>query len=144
MSEPTPLTDRAEITDLLTRMNRWLDDHRFSWRDDRRYAGVDRFYTSDVVLRSPRGTAHGLAELVDYLRRVGDDADHTQHVTSDVLIDLDGDKAEVTAYGVVYAHRPDDGLVLTAGLRAAYTTVRTPGGWRLADIEMTPLWRRAA
>ncbi|MFI0451829.1 nuclear transport factor 2 family protein [Actinomadura sp. 6N118] len=137
------LADRMEIADLLARMNHWLDDNRLSWQDDRRYADLDRLYTTDIVLRSPRGTAHGLDELIAYVRRNSTDTQHTQHVTSDVLIDVDGAKADVIANTVVHFYRPDEGPFLTTGLRAAYTAVRTPDGWRFASNEMTLLWRRA-
>ncbi|GAA4640465.1 hypothetical protein GCM10023196_106040 [Actinoallomurus vinaceus] len=144
MTGPAHLADRTEIADLLTRLNHWLDDHRVSWQDDRRYADLDRLYTTDTVAHSPRGTVHGLGELIAHIRHNSTDAQHTQHVTSDVLIDLDGDQADVTANTVVHFYRPDEGPFLTTGLRGAYTAVRTPDGWRLASTEMTPLWRRAA
>lgn len=140
---PTCLADRSEITDLLTRLNRWLDDDRLSWQDDRRYAGLDRLYTADVALRTPHGTAHGLGELIEHLRRNSTDAQHTQHVTSDVLIDLDGDRADVSANVVVHFYRPGEAPFQTSGLRSAFTAVRTPDGWRFTGAEMTLLWRRA-
>ncbi|MFG1998363.1 nuclear transport factor 2 family protein [Spirillospora sp. NPDC048911] len=141
MSEPAHLADRTEIADLLSRLNHWLDDHRLSWQDDRRYADLDRLYTTDTVARSPRGTVHGLDELIAHVRSHSTDAQRTQHVTSDVLIDVDGDQANVTANTVVYFYRPDEGPFLATGLRASFTAVRTPLGWRLASTEMTPLWR---
>lgn len=129
--------DRADATDLVAKLGRWLDDPT-RWN----LAEARALYTEDAVVQSPRGGASGLVDIVDYLRRTSDEGDRTQHSASDVLVELDGDRAAVSANLLVWFYRPGAAPHATVGLRYAFDAVRTVDGWRFARAEVNPLWRQ--
>ncbi|GIG88549.1 nuclear transport factor 2 family protein [Plantactinospora endophytica] len=138
MAELTDQIDRAELTALVGRLGRWLDNG-----DDDETAR--RIYHRDAVVHSPRGTATGIAEIVAYVARTSDDAERTQHLATDVLVDLDGDRADVTA-NLLVAFFPSGQTFPSAlrlvGLRYAFGALRTAEGWRFTRADVTPLWRQ--
>ncbi|MFI0447292.1 nuclear transport factor 2 family protein [Actinomadura sp. 6N118] len=129
------LADRAELADLITRQGLWLDEQRF---DD---AGT--IFTADATVETQSGRSQGLEALAARARRVHGRYERTQHVISNVLIDLDGDEASVRANLVATFVRaaaspePD----LTLGERYRFGAVRTPAGWRFSSVAVTPVWR---
>jgi hypothetical protein len=128
------LTDRADLAELVTRQGLWLDERRF---DDP--ASV---LTADASVVTQGGRAQGLHDIATQAHRVHSRFDRTQHVTSDVLIDLDGDRATVSANLIatfVNDAAPEPALMV--GERYHFDAVRTPQGWRFSRIEITPLWR---
>jgi hypothetical protein len=124
------MNDRQDITDLISRLGRWLDDKRF---DDARSV-----LTEDVTVITPGGQAEGLERVVAQASR-----NHqvpTQHLITNVLVDIDGDTAEATANLLVtFAGDTLD----QQGERYRFDAARTPDGWRLRRIEVTPIWRSA-
>jgi hypothetical protein len=124
------MNDRQDITDLISRLGRWLDDKRF---DDARSV-----LTEDVTVSTPGGQAEGLERVVAQASR-----NHqvpTQHLITNVLVDIDGDTAEATANLLVtFAGDTLD----QQGERYRFDAARTPDGWRLRRIEVTPIWRSA-
>jgi hypothetical protein len=134
MTTLTELADRAEITDLFARLGRLLDTAAF---DD-----IATVYAADVSVRSPRAELHGVDEVTAYLRKSQVDGEHTQHVHGGVLVDLAGDRAEVTADQLVHYYRTDQPAHRQSGLRLAYTAVRTPAGWRFREGRLTLAWTR--
>lgn len=126
------LQDRAEIMDLVARLARWLDDHT---TDD-----GSTIYAKDAVVRSPRGHAEGIEEVLDYVRRNASDDEHTQHLTTDVAVDLAGDRAVVRANQLVYFYRPGAAPHRTSGIRHLLEAARTPDGWRLASADVELAW----
>jgi len=128
-------TDRVEIAELFARLARVLDD---GLHDD-----VHSVYTDDVVVHSPRGgELHGIDEVTGFLRRSQVSGERTQHVHSDVLVTVDGDRAEASANQLVYFYRDGEPPHRTSGLRLAYTAVRTPAGWRFDTARILLLWMR--
>ncbi|KAB2346080.1 nuclear transport factor 2 family protein [Actinomadura rudentiformis] len=129
------LTDRAELTDLLTRQGLWLDEQRF---DD-----ADTIFTPDATVETQSGRSQGLQALAARARRVHSQFERTQHVISNVLIDLDGDEASVRANLVATfvrdATSPEPDLAV--GERYRFGAVRTPAGWRFSSVTVTPVWR---
>jgi 3-phenylpropionate/cinnamic acid dioxygenase small subunit len=129
------LADRADITDLLTRQGLWLDERNF---DD-----AASVFTDDATVETQGGRAHGLQALSAQAHRNHAHFDRTQHVTSNVLIDLDGDRATVRANLIATFVR--DGAApepeLTMGERYRFEAVRTPQGWRFSRVEVIPVWR---
>jgi SnoaL-like domain len=136
------LGDRQAITELIAQLGVMLDEKRF---DEAR-----SILTDDVTAQTPGGSSHGREAVTAQAQRshtVG-----TQHVITDVLIELDGDTAEVRAnlIATFAPDRPDSRLVingveqsdpyLTVGARYRFGAVRTEDGWRLARIENEPLW----
>jgi hypothetical protein len=138
------LNDRQAIADLITRLGRMLDDKSF---DD-----ASTILADDVTVQTPGGSARGPEAVVAQARR--NHTVRTQHVITDVLIDLDGDDAEAGANLVVtfVPDSDDPGATLaignsaqpqsrlTIGERYRFKAVRGIAGWRLARIEVQRVW----
>ncbi|MGW8886321.1 nuclear transport factor 2 family protein [Streptomyces sp. NPDC055749] len=133
MPTSTLIADRIEIADLFARFALLLDEKR--WGD----AGT--VFTDDVVGHSPRsGEIHGLDKLVGFMRQAEVEGEYTQHVTTDLLVDVNGDQAAASGNSLVYFYRDGQAPHLTSGLRLACTAVRTPAGWRLRETRTTVAW----
>ncbi|OKI44694.1 nuclear transport factor 2 family protein [Micromonospora sp. CB01531] len=130
------VADRAEIAELVARLARALDERRF---DDLRTV-----YAPNAETSSPRGVLRGVDEIVDVVRRTSPEQESTQHLNTDVVVDLDGDRAGVSTHQLVYFFHRGEAPHRTAGIRARYTAVRTPAGWRFAHAEISPLWQRVS
>lgn len=137
MPTSTLLADRVEITDLFTRFSLLLDDKR--WDD----AG-DTF-TENVTVHSPNGgSLTGLDNVIAFMRKSEVDGENTQHITTDVLVDVDGDQASVAANSLVYFFRANHAPHMNSGLRLTCEAVRTPDGWRFREWRIAVLWIRGA
>jgi 3-phenylpropionate/cinnamic acid dioxygenase small subunit len=135
MSTDAPTADRIEIADLFTRFARLLDEER--WDD----AGT--VFADDAAVHSPRGgDLHGLDKIAGFMRQSGVEGQKSQHTTTDLLVDVDGDKAAASANSIVYYYRDGQAPHFTGGLRLGCTAVRTPAGWRLSEVRITPAWTR--
>jgi hypothetical protein len=127
------LTDRADLTDLLNRQGLWLDEQRFD---------AASVFTNDATAQTQGGRAQGLQAITALAHRTHAPFDRTQHVTSNVLIDLDGDRATVRANLIATlvhdaaAHEPP----YRVGERYRFKAVRTPRGWRFSRVEATRVW----
>jgi len=132
------LCDRSAITDLVSRLGRWLDEKRF---DDTEV--LASLFMPDIVLETPGGKSQGLAAVVDQARRRHTE-ERTQHVHTNVLIDLDGDRATVEANLIVTfvprADAPD--IISQVGTRYRFDVVRAKQGWRFSSIQDRLIWRR--
>ena len=135
--ELSELVDRAELADLVHRQGRWLDEQR--------WAEADTVFTADATVRTPGGTAAGLDALTAQAARNHADA-RTQHVTSNALIELAGDRAVVSANLVATFVTADSAPApsRTLGERYRFEAVRTAAGWRFDRLEVTPIWRTEA
>ncbi|TMR89008.1 nuclear transport factor 2 family protein [Nonomuraea basaltis] len=135
MSTDTLIADRIEIADLLTRFALLLDEKR--WED----AGT--VFADDVAVHSPRGgELHGIDKVVDFMRQSEVEGQDAQHTTTDLLVDVDGDQAAVSANSTVYYYRDGQAPHFTGGLRQHFIAARTPAGWRLREVRITPAWTR--
>jgi 3-phenylpropionate/cinnamic acid dioxygenase small subunit len=135
MSTDTLIADRIEIADLFTRFARLLDEER--WED------LDTVFTDDVAVHSPRGgELRGIDKVLGFMRQAEVEGQHTQHTTMDLLVDVDGDQAAASANSIVYYYRDGQAPHFTGGLRQSFTTVRTPGGWRIREVRIMPAWTR--
>ncbi|OLT25092.1 DUF4440 domain-containing protein [Actinomadura sp. CNU-125] len=135
MPTDTLITDRIEIADLLTRFALLLDEKR--WDD------ADTVLAEDVTVHSPRGgELNGLDKVVGFMRQDEVDGDHTQHTTTDLLVDVDDDQATASANSTVYYYRDGRAPHFTGGLRQRYATTRTPAGWRIREVWINPVWTR--
>ncbi|GGK21165.1 hypothetical protein GCM10011583_61390 [Streptomyces camponoticapitis] len=129
------VSDRIEIADLFSRFARLLDEKR--WDE------ADTVFTHDVTGHSPRsGEIRGIDALVAFMRQAEVEGEHTQHVTTDLLVDVDGDEAVATANSLVYFFRDGRAPHVSSGLRLACTAVRTPAGWRLRESRTVLVWMR--
>jgi ketosteroid isomerase-like protein len=135
MSVDNHVADRLEIAELFARLARVLDEGLY---DD-----VHTVYTHDVVVHSPRGgELRGIDEVTGFLRRFQVTGERTQHAHGDVLVTVDGDRAEASANQLVYFYRDGEPPHRTSGLRLDYTAVRTPAGWRFDTARIVLLWTR--
>ncbi|WP_433258285.1 nuclear transport factor 2 family protein [Streptosporangium sp. CA-135522] len=66
----------------------------------------------------------------------------TQHTTTDLLVNVEGDRAAASVNSLVYYYRDGQAPHFTGGLRMTSTTVRTPTGWRFREVRITPAWTR--
>jgi SnoaL-like protein len=134
------LYDRTEITDLVYRLGSCLDEGRY---DEMRELLVE-----DATVSTPGGRAEGREALIAQARRNHPADQRFQHVTTNVLLELDGDRAKVRANLIVTITTPDAGPSdtpappprCTIGEVYSFELVRTRGGWRFSRIETVPLW----
>ncbi|ROO86896.1 3-phenylpropionate/cinnamic acid dioxygenase small subunit [Actinocorallia herbida] len=127
------IADRIEIADLFTRFALLLDEGR--WED----AGT--VFAEDVAVHSPRGgELRGLDKVVGFMRRSDVEGRYTQHTTTDLLVDVEGDRAAASANSIVRYYREGQAPHFTGGLRVITTAVRTPAGWRFGDVRIAPVW----
>jgi ketosteroid isomerase-like protein len=124
------LADRAELTDLVARHSRWIDESR--WDE------TGRIFTEDVVTESPRGEARGVEALLALVAKGHDTFARTLHHKSNLVIDLDGDTAAVRAHDLAVFVVDDESVALAAGV-AHYGARRTGDGWRFASLRIEPV-----
>jgi hypothetical protein len=123
------LTDRHEIADLVSRLGLWLDEGRFD--------EAPTILTDDVTVDTPGGQAEGIERVIAQARR-NHQFDGLQHVITNVLIDLDGDHADVRANLV--ASFLGGAKLEQHGERYRFEAVRTADGWRLSRVQVRPVW----
>ena len=129
------MSDREQITELFAQLAQVLDEGTL---DDLR-----QVYAKDVLVRSPRGVElRGIDTVIDFLRDVADADERTHHVHGDVLVTVDGDRADATANQLAYFYREGRPPHRTAGLRLRYAAVRTEDGWRFQEANIGRLWQQ--
>jgi hypothetical protein len=128
------LADRVELTELVSRLGRWLDDPDS--------ADPRSLLAEDVTVRSPGGEARGRDRVVAQAKRTHD-AVVTQHAMTDVLADVDADEATITSNLLVafLGHDAEPAPTWVSGSRYRFGARRTAGGWRLTRIEVAPVWQ---
>lgn len=130
------IADRLEVAELFARLVWVLDE---GTPDD-----IRRVYTKDVLVRSPRGgEIQGIDNVVEYLRQAAGD-ELAQHVHGDVLVSVDGDRAEASANQLATFFRQGEAPHQRTGLRLKYTAVRTSEGWRFQEANINLVWREGA
>ncbi|GIG20492.1 polyketide cyclase [Cellulomonas chitinilytica] len=130
------LQDRLDHLDLVARLGACLDEHRF---DDLR-----ALFTDDATVATPGGTADGVDAVVAQATRNHQGYAHLQHRLTDVLVELAGDTGAMRANLAARFATADLETVLELGAVYRLATRRTAGGWRLARLEIVPLWRVGA
>jgi len=134
------LVDHHEIGDLVYRLAALLDDRRFD--------ALRALLVEDATVQTPGGASRGSEALVAQARRNHHADEPTQHVVTNLLVELDGDRAEVRANLVVHfvASLDADGSLpapprkYTLGETYHFDVVRTADGWRFSRIEARPVW----
>ena len=127
------LSDRAEITDLLTRYARGVD--RQDW---------DLFrsvFTPDALIDYTQvgGVAGDLEEVVGFLSKAIPMFETIQHLISNLDIGIDGDEAKVTAMVYNPLKLPDSPVWATGGWYH-HELVRTPDGWKSRSLVEEASW----
>ncbi|MGW3498235.1 nuclear transport factor 2 family protein [Streptomyces sp. NPDC001020] len=133
------LTDRAEITALMDRYLRSLDEGVF----DEEWARA--FHTEDVTAEMPIGTVRGRDALLAHIRRGMALFDRTVHMGTNAVIEIDG--ARATARGAqLSTHVLADGsdsVFMSAGHTDA-ELVRTADGWRISASTLRVVWTQGS
>jgi SnoaL-like protein len=127
----TELVARNAITELVYRLGVALDDGRF---DELR-----SIFTEDSTASTPGGSVEGIDALIAQASRNHSRERRNHHVITNVLVDLDGERADVRANLVVTFAR-DAVPYFTLGEVYRFDARRTPDGWRLSRVESTPVW----
>jgi len=128
------LSDRAEIGDLI---------RRYSYGTDLRdFEMLCSVFADDVVCDfGPVGIFEGLDQLQAFAKATIGDFPMTQHVTTNELIEIEGDRATVMFYGRNALLLPgNDGRLVRTGARYHQELVRTDKGWKVKKHTMVPLW----
>ena len=129
------LMDESELRNLVLDFARCIDG--------RDWEGYANLFTED-----------GVFEILGQ-RRVGREAlvagpkgdleksyERTQHYVCNICVDLDGDQAQVLAYGFA-VHLPvasDVGRHAELGGLNRIVARRTDEGWRIAEMHVEPIW----
>ncbi|CAM3542001.1 nuclear transport factor 2 family protein [Kibdelosporangium persicum] len=130
------LSHRAEISDLLARNWRTMDEKDFD--------SAAELFTDDIVLVMAGGEPIvGAAEVIECTRALNVPYGATQHNGCSIGIDLDGDRATVHAnvIGVLVGATDDVPPVSVTAVGARVGVVLTEQGWRINRIELTPRYR---
>ncbi len=134
------ISDRIEISDVLTRYTRAIDSHEW----DR----LDTVFTPDARIdyTESGGIAGTFAEVKPWLAEVLPAFFRTMmHTLGQIEVEMRGDEADVTAY----FHNPmtmDDGQggekIVEIGGLYRHTMIRTPDGWRSRKLHEHVVWKR--
>lgn len=142
------LTDRADITGLIDGYLLSLDTlpHGGGRFDE---AWARRYFTPDVRITTPVGDHEGIDGLAESEQATLGKFERTQHVGTNYMIDLDGDRAAVR-WNAVMAHvhlastqqarGQEPGGHFDVGGTFTGEAVRTPDGWRLRSLDVRAVW----
>ena len=113
-----------------------IDDHRF---DD-----LAAFYTADVQARTAVGHISGREELVATLRAIHEPIPVLQHLVTGVIVDSNGNDADVRANVVAFfgdeEHRPTlEGASVWRG-----RLHRSDDDWQLSEVNIDMVWTRGS
>lgn len=131
--------ERADIIETTVRMA-WLADRR-DW-DALVAVFTDEVEVDYSALTGVAATTTGRDNLVAGWRAGLAGLTATQHLLGNHLVTIDGDLAEVTA-AFLATHllaNATGGPLWTLAGHYRYRVVRTPAGWRIAAVTMTPDW----
>ena len=133
------LADRLEIDDLLTRYTRAIDTGEW----DR----LDAVFTPEARIdyTASGGIAGAYPEVKAWLAKVLPMFPKRQHVIAQREVELEGDRARVTAYFLnpMVMSRPDAADELWEfGGYYHHRLVRTDAGWRSEELVEEIVWKR--
>lgn len=134
------INDRNEITDLVSRLGVVLDEGRFD--------EMAALLVENATVHTPGGTAEGRNALVAQAIRNHPTDRRTQHVITNLLIDVDPSdtpaKAKVRANLLVHSAPlvgvPAPAVEFTLGEIYRFDVVRTSEGWRFSRVETEAIW----
>jgi 3-phenylpropionate/cinnamic acid dioxygenase small subunit len=128
------LTDESDIHRLIDQYGAALDEKR--WDD------WENTFSNDVVTEYPWGRNEGKSGMG---KKAGDllaDFVITEHLSGNVLIDIEGDRASSRRNVWIICVREDDvpGVHFTEGGVYTCEHVRTPDGWKFSYIRLDIKW----
>lgn len=126
--------DRQHIVDLVTSVGRCLDERDFD--------GLRQLFTDDATIATPGGTVSGHDALVAQARRGHSRDKGIQHLITNHLVDIDGDRASVRANLLVAfaGAGPEDPQPFLLGEVYRFELRRSADGWRINSLQSTPVW----
>ncbi|MBE3015765.1 nuclear transport factor 2 family protein [Microbispora sp. NEAU-D428] len=124
--------DRHELTDLVARLGRLLDEKRLG--------EARTVFTEDASVATASGAVRGIDALVEKALRIRPAGVFTQSFITNPLIEVDGETAKITANLLAVFVGQPEGRGKLFGERYQLTAVRTPRGWRISRVEGVPLW----
>lgn len=131
------MIDRVAISDVL---------HRYATAlDSRRWDLLDEVFVPDAIAEyaPATGTCHGLASIKMLVSRALRGLDASQHIISNVVVQIDGDSALTRCYlhAQHYLVMPgDDGNTYEVGGTYHDVFVRTNVGWRIRHRRLEVTW----
>ncbi|MCU1659741.1 MAG: nuclear transport factor 2 family protein [Pseudonocardiales bacterium] len=133
-ADGSALVDRMDIEKLISMLGRCLDEREFE--------GLRSLFTPDATVTTPGGTATGHDALVDQARARHSVDEGLQHIITNLLVDLERDRASVRANLLVSFARsgPADPLPFLLGEVYRFDVRRTTEGWRISALRSTPVW----
>ena len=135
------LLDREEVRETVYRYATGVDT-----RDWELYRSIfaDRVHVDFSSWNGRPGAETSADEWVAGVKVLFTGLDATQHVMSNPIVDLDGDRAVCTVYmkaeHFLYSEAGDDSFAIGGYYRD--TLVRTGAGWRIDGVTLTVTWRR--
>ena len=122
------ISDRIEIQDLLVRYSHCIDT--------RDWEGLDEVFTPDAFIDYSAfgGSVGTLAETKDFLGKAMVAFKSFQHMISNMMVELDGDRAtaRTICHNPMVMERDGGEHVFICGLWYVDEIVRTDAGWRIA------------
>ncbi|MEX2207131.1 MAG: nuclear transport factor 2 family protein [Myxococcota bacterium] len=135
---PSAADDIAEISQLLYRYARAIDAK--DWK------ALEQIFTPEARIHYAveRGAELRFAELGPWLAQAMRIFKATQHVITNPLVEIDGERARCTSYltGTHVQVRREGGarVLTTEGSRYSDELVRTRLGWRIASRKLERTW----
>jgi 3-phenylpropionate/cinnamic acid dioxygenase small subunit len=135
------LLDKAEISDVQLRYATGLDTRNWALFQTCFTDEFDADFTSVFGGTARRVSAARWAESA---RRTLSGLAATQHIITNHVITVDGDKALCVAYVQAQHYLPNDQGDSTQTMGGYYTNhfVRTAHGWRIASCKLTLTWNK--
>lgn len=129
------LTDRLDIAEVLARYCVALDTRDWDL--------LQQVFAADAACDyGSVGSPQGIPAIAAAIRGTIGDLDATQHLTGNVLVDLDGDRATASCYLLSQHVRrgQEGGEEYLIGGRYHDELVRTPDGWRIRTRRLDRMW----
>jgi pantothenate kinase len=131
------LLDRMEIIDTETRYAKGVDtrdrDLYRSCFTDEMDLDMSGMGTGEPMKISGDAWADQAISLVSGFQS-------TQHIITNHVITIDGDRATCTAYVQAQHYNPQN--MWTVGGYYTNTLVRTAEGWKISKLKLTPMWQQ--
>lgn len=135
MDRVQELTDRLDVAEVLARYCVALDTR--DWDLLEQVFAVDAACDYGSI-----GTPQGIPAITAAIRGTIADLDATQHLTGNVLVEIDGDRATASCYLISQHVRRGQvgGEEYMIGGRYHDELVRTPPGWRIRTRRLDRMW----
>ncbi|MBE8517742.1 nuclear transport factor 2 family protein [Amycolatopsis sp. H6(2020)] len=135
--------DRGEITQQIYRF--------YATMEDRQFDKLNTVLAEGVVVKTPFGVTTGRDKVIAQTAEAAKQEDRAQHVVTNVLVDVNGDKATVRAFvdQLIGSSKTPQGKMgpqptMTVSSLMRYEAAKTPDGWRLSHVEGEVLWAAQA